>query len=249
MVVSSAPSPSAVVSSAPSGQASPAPRSKDAALAIEKKWLRSRKKAERSADGKGVCTVDVAYPVVSGAPDAAADAKMNKTLLEIRRGAGAGPPDDPCIGPDKVTGDYTVHLNRSGVLSVSFQFSDYCTSCAHPSAGGAAVNLLVETGAPIPLGKVLAPGGAAKLRKVVEKAVRPRVMADAQSAQFLDQLLDAYLEGDYVLTEEGLRVIAYYRLPHVIQALDGEVGVTAAYDKLSGALDPKSPAAAVWAGH
>jgi len=41
--------------------------------------------------------------------------------------------------------------------------------------------------------------------------------------------------------------VAFFQLPHAVQALDGDFGVLLPWATVLPALDPKSPAAAVWA--
>jgi hypothetical protein len=215
---------------------------------IAKKWIRSRRKTSNDAASPGACKLDLSYPEVFGLADKAVEARVDDMLKRVRRAQGGTSLDEECQSPLTISGDYTVYLNRGDVLSVGLSYGvTECGTCAYPGTGGALANVVLSTGAELPLGKVLRPGAIGKVRAMLEKAVRPRVLAmGPDSKEYLPQLLDAYLAGDFALTDEGVRFIAVYQLPHAIQAMDSDAGVTLSYGDLSAALNPKSPAARVW---
>lgn len=226
----------------------PIPRRETASARVLKKWrrwhLRPRAMAPKGAMIQG-CNFDVAYPEVFGLTSAAAEASINDKL---RRALLQGRDDERCEVPFVTSGSYAVHMNRAGVLSVGFSYDNACEQCAHPSFGGAAVNVLLATGADLPLHALLTPGGRIKLAAALEQPVRARLKAtDGASPDDAGMLRDAYLGGDYLLDKKGLRLIAFFRLPHAVQALDGDFGVVLPWASITAALDPASPAAGVWA--
>ena len=225
----------------------PIPRSESASARVLKKWrrwhIRPRAMAPKGAMIQG-CNFDVAYPEVFGLTSAAAEASINDKL---RRALLQGRDDERCEVPFVTSGSYAVHMNRAGVLSVGFSYDNACEQCAHPSFGGAAVNVLLATGADLPLHALLVPGGRLKLAVALEQPVRTRLKAtDGASPDYAGMLRDAYLAGDYLLDKKGLRLIAFFRLPHAVQALDGDFGVVLPWASITSALDPASPAAGVW---
>jgi hypothetical protein len=214
---------------------------------IRKKWHRSRRRpkvAPRPGASILQCNLDLAYPEVFGLGDARVEAAINDKLraaqLHDRN-------EDDCTTPYVLNGGYAVHTNRGGVLSVSYTYDSACVQCEHSTFGGAAVDVLVDTGATIPLESLLVPGGRAKLIPLLSAPVVARVRATAGATnEDLATLRNAYLSGDYVLEDKGLRLIAFFRLPHEVQALDGDFGALIPWATLAPLLDPASPAARVW---
>jgi len=214
---------------------------------IVKKWYRSRQKAKQPAPRSspiGGCSIDIAYPEVLGLASAHVEDVINDKLrLALARDHHEG----ACDAPFVTNGGYAVHTNRAGVLSVSFTYDTACDLCAHPSFGGAVVNVLLESGADLPLERLLADKGRSKLFVALEAPVRDRIKATlGATAEDAPMLRSHYLAGDYVLEDKGLRLIAFFRLPHAVQALDGDFGVLLPWASIRAALDPTSPAAPIW---
>ena len=215
---------------------------------VRKKWHHSRRRPKRAPPpGSPIlqCNLDLAYPEVFGLADAAVEAAINDKLrlaqLHDRN-------DEDCAAPYAVNAGYAVHTNGGGVLSVSYTYDNACVQCAHPSFGGEVVNVLVDTGAALTLDALLVPGARGRLALLLAAPVAARLRATAgASAEDAPMLRDTYLAGDYVLEDKGLRLIAFFRLAHALQALDGDFGVLIPWSALARLLDPASPAARVWA--
>lgn len=213
---------------------------------ILRKWHRARGRPKVPAPpGSKIigCNLDVAYPEVFGLAgdkvEAIINDKLRLALLRDRAG-------QPCESPYATSGSYAVHMNRDGILSVSFTYDNACEQCAHPSFGGAAVNVLVDTGADLPLDRLLAPGGRARLAAALAAPLADRIAKTAgASAEDAGTLRDAYLAGDYVIEDKGLRLIAFFRLPHALQALDGDFGVLLPWAAIRPAIDPAGPVASL----
>lgn len=214
---------------------------------VRKKWHRSHRRPRVApAPGSSIlqCNLDLAYPEVFGLGAAPIEAAINEKL----RAAQLHDRDDACDAPSAVNAGYAVHTNRGGVLSVSYTYDNACVQCAHPSFGGQVVNVLVDTGATIPLEALFVTGGRTRLIPLLTPLVAARVKAtEGASPDDVVMLRNTYLSGDYVLEDKGLRLIAFFRLPHALQALDGDFGVLLPWSTVAPLLDPASPAARVWA--
>jgi hypothetical protein len=213
----------------------PVPRNAAAPALIGKKQYHARYRV-KDYDGPEppYQILDMAAPELFGLADAAVEARINERLDHERR-----EDSDMRRMIETYKSDYTVWLDRDGVLSLTFYFDDSCTPCAYPAYGGKSMNISLATGDEIPLDKLFVKGGKAKLAAVAEAAYRKQA-----GDEFDEYILSQCLEGDYTLSDKGLHLIAYFRLPHVSQGLDP--GLTIPYASLDKALDPKSPAAGAW---
>lgn len=213
---------------------------------VRKRWIHSRglPRAAPPAEARiKQCNRDLSYPEVYGLENPEVEAAINEKLKAAQVPARA---DDPCETPYARSGSYAVHWNRGGVLSVSYTWDHACESCPRPLFGGAALNLLLATGAEIPLGSVIAAGSRGELIEALHPHVRERIRVtkDAQEGD-ARALLTAYAAGDYVFEDAGIRFIGFFRLQPTIQALDGGYGAVIPWVTLLPLLAPGSPAA-VW---
>jgi hypothetical protein len=213
----------------------PIPRRAGAPVVLGKKRFHTRRRVkDASAEVPPWQVVDTAAPEVFGLADPKVEARVNERLA--RELLFEGLRDDP-ISEDYKS-DYTVTINRDGLLGLRFDFYDDCRTCAHPAAGGKTMNLALATGEDIPFDRLFVRGGKEKLRAIVAAAYKPTDPA------FDDQLIDECIAGDYALHDTQLELTAFFRLPHVIQAADPDPHIP--YEKLRAILDPASPAAAAW---
>jgi hypothetical protein len=207
---------------------------------VVKKLVRYRMKPlHRAPPGApvSVCSADVALPEVLGLGSEAVEAMIDEKL---RKGHPFAATPTSCEDAIEAHGTFEVHLNRAGVLSVTVLWDEVGAVEAHPASGGAAVNVLVETGEELRLRDVLTPKGLDKAMDLLRPEVERRVGA------FDGVLEDALRAGDFALEEKGIRFIAYFRLPHAIQAADEGVGFVVPYEKLAGGLKSGSKASGAW---
>ena len=157
------------------------------------------------------CIDDFSYPEVVGAFDAATEDKLNTRLL----------PKSIPIEADCDTGyeyevTHTVHLNRSGILSVSYDHA-YCCG-AHPSYTKSFVNLLLPSNNELELAGLLQPDAVPKLQRLLT----PAVTATAKEVESPDtsEVMNALTRSpaDFVVEDSGLRLSAFNSQPHAIQA-------------------------------
>lgn len=216
----------------------PIPRRAGAPALIARKQYRARYHVDGyTGDAPPWETISLAAPEVFGLADAKAEAKINARLGRALREDRGAPPVEHYVGDYR--SDYAITLNRSGVLSLSFTHVNDCVQCVHPSVGGEAITFSLTTGEEIPFERLFRPGTQDELRAIAEAAYRKK------SGDDLDEyILATALEGDYTLSDKGLRLIAFFRLPHVSTGLDPMLELP--YSTLAALLDPKSPAAAVW---
>jgi hypothetical protein len=214
----------------------PIPRSAVAPAVLAKKRAHTRRRVKDAPpEAPPWEIVDMASPEVFGLADPEVEARVNERLAHELR---LEDPGDPMSMDFK--SDYTVTLNRDGLLGLRFDEYNDCHQCAHPSAGGETVNLSLVTGETIPFDRLFVPGGRAKLRAIAAAAYRRK---DGDE-ELDDTVLTECLAGDYALHDHDLELTAFFRLPHAIQAADPDLRVP--YDKLRAILDPASPAAAAW---
>jgi hypothetical protein len=170
-----------------------------------------------SDTGGEVCKGTVTYLELFGLADERVERALNARLApneDVR-------PPQTCDHGREVGGSYALARNADGVLSVSLSWWTADSLAAHPSADEAAVNVFLSDGRPLSLfGDVLEPGTedalARALRPLVDKAA-----PDASAREALRGALGPPYD-DFVLEKTGIRFSALSRLPHALQALNGE---------------------------
>jgi hypothetical protein len=206
----------------------PIARSAEARAAlVYKKTLRYSVPVVDAEAGGDVCRGTVTYPELFGLGDERVERALNARLSP---GEDVRPPQ-PCDHAREVGGSYELARNADGVLSVSLSSWTVDSLAAHPSADDEAVNVLLGDGHPLSLfGDVLEPGTESLLSRALTAQIDKAAGGDANARDALRGALGPPYD-DFVLEKTAIRFSALSRLPHALQALNGD-GFRAPYAAL-----------------
>jgi hypothetical protein len=204
--------------------------------------LVARKNGSTAADlpGGKRCKRDILYPELFGLVDAGVEQALNSKLR---------PEAAPCGATGEHSVQYQVHLNRSGILSLSLGASGYGEGAAHPYSELRSFNVVTRTGRMLEWKDVFKPGSGeelkAKLEPLIQAALTRTPGLDASAGTVLREALPVP-GADFFLEDKGVRFNAWGTLPHAWQALAAEQDFFLSYDQLRPVLAGSGDAARVW---
>lgn len=159
---------------------------------------------EGSADGRVVTrTIEVSYPAIDplafdvdpgtvASIEAAVAEQVAALLAEL-------------LPWGNVSGSYEVHVDRAGVLSLSFLYSGYAFPAAHPAHVMGSLTADWETGSVYALADLFVDD---RYLDVIAGVIRERVAAEKE--YFFDEAVHVAADQGFYLTEEAL--VIYYQL-------------------------------------
>jgi hypothetical protein len=205
--------------------------------------LVARKNGSTAADlpGGKRCKRDILYPELFGLVDAGVEQALNSKLR---------PEAAPCGATGEHSVQYQVHLNRSGILSLSLGASGYGEGAAHPYSELRSFNVVTRSGRALRWEDVFKAGAEetlkAKLEPMIEAAAASTPGADPAAKEILRQAL-APPGADFFLEDRGVRFNAWGALPHAFQALAASQRFYLPYADLAPVLVTTGEAAGIWA--
>lgn len=209
-------------------------------LVVKKDASRIVKLRSAGTLGGKQCTREVSYPELFGMPDPRVEEALNLKLK---------PEESDCSGAGEHTVDFTVHLNRNGVLSLSLGGYGYSEGAAHPYSELRSFNVATATGRTLGWNDVFKAGAeqavSAKLEPLIKAAVAGVPNADSSAEETLREVLAPQV-ADFFLEDKGVRFNAWGALPHAFQALAADQEFFVPYDALRSSLVTSGEAAQVW---
>lgn len=228
-------------------QLTPIPRKKGGPAVVVRRTVRykmSPKKRPLKGAAALFCSGEIRYPEVLGLASPSIEAALNERLRKAQPLAFVPTSCDTAL---VATGAFEVHLNRSGILSLSVFHAEVSAADPSPASGAAAINVLIDTGEEILLPHLLKLHGMDAVLGLLEPIIERRIKATPGASEGdMEVVKDAVRKGDFLLEEKGIRFIAYGHLPAAKQALDADRGMVLGYDVLADALNPASKAVRAW---
>ncbi len=197
--------------------------------------------SDGATSGGKRCKSDVFYPELFGLPDPQVEEALN---LKLR------PDAAPCDAAGEHTVQYKVHLNRSGILSLSLAAAGYSEGAAHPYAELRSFNVATLTGRTIEWKDVFKPGSEREVNAKLDPLIKAAIARTPDLEPAAERILREALPipgADFFLEDKGVRFNAWGNLPHAFQALAAEQEFFLSYDELRSALVTSGDAARVWA--